>query len=482
MNHSDSERIAAILKLAGLSLASNIKQADLLIINSCSVRQSAINRIYGQLINFKKINKSGKTILTGCVMETDKKKFKDKFDLIIDIKELTNSKKESLKKLLKLLNPLTGAQEFKAFDYTDYFKINPQYRSNFSAYIPIMTGCNNFCSYCAVPYTRGREISRPAKEIGAEIERLIKKGYKEITLLGQNVNSYRWNGKNSSSVALLRTSEAFSEGVAEEDKLVDFPKLLKLINNIPGNFWIRFLTSHPKDMSNELVKTMTQCAKVCEYVHLPLQSGDNEILRKMNRRYTTEHYLKLTKKIKSSFGKQKKDLAISTDIIVGFPGETKAQFANTAKIMRSVKFDMAYLAEYSPRSGTAAAKLKDNVPILEKKRRKEFLNDILRKTALANNKKYEGKIVEVLIEKTENGSPRENRSLNLIAIGKTRTFKNVRIQNPPESPFAKGEEKNKKKFPPFLKGRLEGIFLQPGQFAKVKITKAAAWGLEGKIL
>jgi len=447
MNRSDSERIAAILKSAKITEVKDIKEADLLIINSCSVRQSAINRIYGQLINFKKINRSGKTILTGCILEPDKKKLQDKFDLIIDIKELTDPKKNGLEKLLKLLDPLTDEQEFKAFDHTDYFKINPQYRSNFSAYIPIMTGCNNFCAYCAVPYTRGREISRPADEIIKEVEKLIKKGYREITLLGQNVNSYISQAPNP-KIQITNKSQIPNSKSQTIIKQVKFPELLKLINDIPGDFWIRFLTSHPKDMSDELIETMAKCEKVCEYIHLPIQSGDDEILNKMNRRYAANDYLKLVSKIKSAYKKSKLPLAISTDIIVGFPGETKKQFANTAKIMRSVKYAMAYLAQYSPRAGTAAAKMKDSISIAEKKRRKEFLNEILRKTALANNKKNVGKIVEVLIEKNENG----------IASGKTRTFKNVKI--PVNGSSA----------------------ITPGQIVKIKITQAVAWGLEGKII
>ncbi len=436
MNRSDSERIAAILASIGCKPAASQKEADLLLVNSCSVRQSAINRIYGVLKNLSPKRKETKTILTGCILESDKKKFANKFDLIIDVKELTKNPE----KLVELLNSFDSGREFKAFNHTDYFKINPQYRSNFSAYAPIMTGCNNFCSYCAVPYTRGREISRPAKEIINEVKRLVKKGYKEITLLGQNINSYH--------------SDA-----------VDFPKLLKTLNNIPGDFWVRFLTSHPKDMSDELIKTMAKYEKVCEYIHLPIQSGDDEILRKMNRHYTAARYLKLIKKIKSAFKKEKKELAVSTDIIVGFPSETKKQFENTAKIMEKVKFDMAYLAEYSPRSGTAAAKLKDNVPILEKKRRKKILNDILKKTALANNKKYVGKIVEVLIEKIEND----------FAYGKTRTFKNVRM--PLE---------NKRALPavalPCPPVALCGSGAKAGQFAKIKITKAGTWGLGGETI
>ena len=552
MNHSDSERIATVLKLAGLSPATDIESADLVIINSCSVRQSAINRIYGLLNNLKKKrklrschsehseeslanarknralardsstplrsaqndgSKQIKTILTGCILDTDKKKLADKFDLIIDIKELTQ-KPKNLIDFLRLQD-----QEFKAFDYTDYFKINPQYRSNFSAYVPIMTGCNNFCAYCAVPYTRGREMSRPTKEIIKEIKTLIDKGYKEITLLGQNVNSYKSEIKNPPQSPFNKGGEKeilFSEktgngvpplkkacpefisggargisGKTEIEK-IDFPKLLKLINDIPGDFWIRFLTSHPKDMSDILIKTMVKCEKVCEYVHLPIQSGDDDILRKMNRHYTQEQYLKLIDRIKLAYKKNELPVATSTDVIVGFPGETKKQFKNTAKIMRRVAFDMAYLSEYSPRVGTAAAKMPDTVTLAEKKRRKVFLNDALRKTALANNKKYIGKTIEVLIEKTDAN----------FAYGKTRTFKNVSIaiksilkchseqgekslanarQNRTYLPAGKAGVRNCHAFR-LLDEKLAMTNIKPGRFARIKITQASAWRLEGKIM
>ncbi len=564
MNHSDSERIATVLELAGLSPASDINGADLLIINSCSVRQSAINRIHGLLNNLRKKRKlrschpetnppaggvvegsrplnnnadiprdscataetlggtrSGlcpqndrfkqlKTILTGCVLDADKKKLADKFNLIIDIKELTQ-KPKILIDFLRLQN-----QEFKAFDYTDYFKINPQYRSKFSAYVPIMTGCNNFCAYCAVPYTRGREISRPAEEIIAEIKALIKKGYKEITLLGQNVNSYASQMTNvkcqmsnqyqiSNVKKITKKDEILNtryqiQGntdslINSKIKKINFPQLLKQINAIPGDFWIRFLTSHPKDMSNELIKTMTECDKVCEYVHLPIQSGDDEILSKMNRHYTQERYLILINKIRKVYRKDSPSLkncplpAISTDVIVGFPGETKKQFANTAKVMRKVKFDLAYLSEYSPRAGTAAAKLEDTVSIAEKKHRKEYLNEVLRKTALANNKKYIGKTIDVLIEKINND----------FIFGKTRTFKNVKIaisadtSKPQSSVIARSQQTTKQSRVKRDKVRDCRAFRLPdeklamtnikiGQFAKIKITQAGAWGLEGQIV
>lgn len=478
MNYSDSERIATILKMAKIMPAKDMSEADLLVINSCSVRQSAINRIYGQIINFKKTNPAGKTILTGCLLDSDKKKFNNKFDLIIDIKKLTDPKNHELEKMLQLLNPDTFEQEFKTFNYTDYFKINPQYRSNFSAFIPIMTGCNNFCAYCAVPYTRGREISRPAEDIIKEVKRLIEKGYKEITLLGQNVNSY--SSKITKEEFLMtnqcQNSNDKKNTAKYEMQQINFPQLLKMINDIPGNFWIRFLTSHPKDMSDELIKTMAKCDKVCEYVHLPIQAGNDKILEKMNRRYTGAQYLKLIKKIKSTYKKEKKNLAISTDIIVGFPGETKQQFADTAEIMRQVKYDMAYLAQYSPRAGTAAAKLKDNISIAEKKRRKEFLNDILRITALKNNKKYEGKIIEVLIEKIENE----------VASGKTRTFKNVRIHcHSDSSVIEKASLADTRKNRAYARDSSVASLLQNdkikiGHFAHIKITQATAWGLCGE--
>jgi len=372
MNYSDSERIAAILKSAKIMPGKSIKEADLLIINSCSVRQSAINRIYGQLINFKKMNKTGKTILTGCILETDKKKFKDKFDLIIDIKELTNPRNNELNKLLKFINPKASEREFKAFDYTDYFKINPQYRSNFSAYIPIMTGCNNFCSYCAVPYTRGREISRPTAEITTEVKKLVKKGYKEITLLGQNVNSYISQVPNP-KLQILNKSQIPNSKSQINTKTIKFPELLKLINDIPGDFQIRIMSPNPKNFSDELINVMAKSKRMAKYLNLPVQSGDNQILKRMNRPYKIEQYKKLVRKIREKIP----NINLSTDVIVGFPGETKEQFENTAKLFKEIKFNIAYISKYSPRPGTVAFKMNDNVPFKEKERRWEILNNII---------------------------------------------------------------------------------------------------------
>ncbi len=406
MNWSDSERIASVLKNAGCKPASEINEADLIIVNMCSVRQPAVDRIFGIAEKLKILKKNGKkikTILTGCILPADRKMLSERFDLILDIDDLAE-----LPKILKI--PVRKSLQ------KDYLKIRPEYISAFSASIPIMTGCNNFCSYCVVPYTRGRETSRPAKDIVCEAKNLVKRGYKEIWLLGQNVNSYK-------------------------DESINFPKLLKLINDIPGNFWIRFTSSHPKDFSDELIDTMKKCKKITEYLNLPVQAGDNKILKAMNRPYTIEKYKKMVKKIR----KEIPNIALSTDIIVGFPDETKTQFENSQKLFEEIKFDMGYILKYSTRPGSAAAKLKDNIPKMEKDKREKILTDILRQTALENNRKYIGREIEVLVEK--------NKTDNLW-LAKTRTNKTV---------------------------QLEARDNLLGRFVKVKIINALPWGLKGKL-
>lgn len=353
MNVSDSERIAGALEKAGWK-ASSKDEADLLIINMCSVRQSAVDRIYGFLKSARSYQgvskgsargsydkRKSKIILTGCILPEDRKKLKDKVDLIFEIKDLP--------KFLKMMA-----------------KTSPKHSSSSLAYVPISFGCNNFCSYCVVPYTRGREIYRPAEEIIAEIEKLVKRGYKEIVLLGQNVNSYCSN---------LKCQISNVKSTSQNLRLIKFPQLLQILNTIPDDFQLSFLTSHPKDMSDELIEVMAKCDKIKKELHLPVQSGDNEILKKMNRKYTVQDYEKLIGKIRDKIS----NISISTDIIVGFPNETKKQFENTVKLCKKIKFDKAYIAQYSPRPGTAAYQLKDNVPQQEKKRRWKILNEMINK-------------------------------------------------------------------------------------------------------
>ncbi|PIW92251.1 MAG: tRNA (N6-isopentenyl adenosine(37)-C2)-methylthiotransferase MiaB [Candidatus Nealsonbacteria bacterium CG_4_8_14_3_um_filter_37_23] len=420
MNKSDSERIATILESKNYQPASNENEADLIVVNMCSVRQSAVDRVYGLIPKFQKLkiqNSNLKTILTGCVLKKDKKKFKKGFDLILDIKDLPNWPK------------YLGIKNYE-LRIRNYLNVLPKYQNDFLAFIPISNGCNNFCAYCVVPFVRGSLACRSHKEILKEVENAIKNGVKEIWLLGQNVNSYQ------------------SPIVPS----VDFSKLLRQVNNIPGDFWIRFTSPHPKDFSDELIITMAECKKVTEYLNLPVQSGDDEILKKMNRPYTIKQYKTLIKKIREKIY----DIALSTDVIVGFPGETKKQFQNTIKLFKKIKFDMAYIAKYSPRPETTAAKMKDTVSPQEKEKREKVLTEVLKQTALENNKKYIGKTVEVLAKKSKNG----------FFIGKTRTCKTIKFEAPGREISLRNEE------PKNL----------IGQFIQVKVINVMPWGLTGKFM
>lgn len=333
MNISDAERVSAVLEGSGHAKTNKINDANLIAVVMCSVRQPAVDRVHFLSHKFQKLKKTNPaltTVLTGCILKKDKKAFTQGFDYIIDIKDI--------KKLPEIL----GKKKMK--NEENYLDLIPKYSSKNLAYIPIMTGCNNFCSYCVVPYARGREISRPAKEIILEAKNLIKLGYKKIWLLGQNVNSYK-------------------------DGKTNFPKLLRSINNIPGNFRINFTSSHPKDFSEELIKTMSECEKMSMDLNLPIQSGDNEVLRRMNRPYTVEQYKNLVKKIRRTLPK----IRLSTDIIVGFPGETKKEFNNTVKTLKEIGYGVAFINKYSPRAGTVAARMKDDVSWAEKKRREKIL-------------------------------------------------------------------------------------------------------------
>lgn len=410
MNYSDAERVAALLRNLGYEKTAEEAEADLSVYVACAVRESAVQRLYGngkKFRRYRKKNPAFKAVLTGCVVKEDRPKLEKVFDIITDIKNLDE------------LPDKIGFQLSKKENGFDYFQIRPEYESPFTAYVPIMTGCNNFCSYCIVPYTRGREYSRTAEEIVREATELVRKGYKEIILLGQNVNSYR------------------------PDEKTDFPALLKMINDIEGDFWIRFLTSHPKDMTERLIKTVKDCSKCTNYIHLALQSGDDDILRKMNRKYTKEHFLSLVAMIRENIP----DVMLTTDVIVGFPGETEKQFEETAKMIKKAKFDIAYINKYSPRAGTVSATMPDDVSWQEKKRREKVLTDTLRLTARENNEKYTGKTVDVLIDK-------EN---DKYYFGKTRSFKDIKIRKTSVNPSL------------------------IGQFTKAKIIKVTPWALEAEI-
>ncbi len=413
MNKSDSERVAAILEKIGYELAKNEVQADLVVLLACSVRQAAVDRLYGrarELNKIKKNNPAFKTILTGCILPKDKKKFIGKFDLVLDLKQVID--------LEKFKNYCQSWHEH-------YFKIEPRYSIKYSVFVPIMTGCNNFCSYCAVPYVRGREVSRDVADVLIEIKNLAKNGCLEIVLLGQNVNAYR-----PADIKNFSKKNPYKH---------PFAALLWEVNRIPGIERIFFTAPHPRDMTNDVIDALT-LPKMVNYLHLPLQAGDDRILKKMNRSYTAADYLKLVKKIR----KKKPDIALGTDIIVGFPGEIKKAFQNTVDLYKKANFDIAYLAIYSPREGTAAAKFRDDVPRAEKKRRRDILQNLMEEIVLEKNQKYVGKVLSVLVNEFKNGK----------CIGNSREMKMVRF--------------------PGKKNMVGKIF-------EVKINRAFEWILEGQL-
>ena len=444
MNISDSERIAGLLEKNNYSPAINANEADLIVVVMCSIRQTAVDRVFGQINNFKKLKQQNpklKIILTGCVLESDFKKIQSKkeYNYILPVKTLS-----SWGKLLRQKQYVNlPVKEHNTS--IDYLKILPRYNSKFSAFVPIVVGCNNFCSYCVVPYTRGPEISRPLPDIVKEVKNLVKAGYKEIWLIGENVNSYKHRQTN-------------------------FSKLLKTIDKIPGNFWLRFTSSHPKDFSDELIDTIAQGNKLTKYISLPVQSGDDKILKRMNRPYTIKQYKDLIKKIKSKIP----DAMLSTDVIVGFPGETKKQFRNTIKLFKEIKPDMAYVAQYSARKGTKAFEMEDNISKREKINRDKAITEILRQTALSNNKKCIGREVEILVEYGRKGW----------LVGKTREYRTIKIPNPKLQIPNKSKIQNSKKLknPNKIKN-LKKTQTQDliGKIVKVKVIDAIPWGLKGRL-
>ncbi len=347
MNESDSQRIASLLNSIGLKPVSE-KEAGLIIINACSVRQTAVDRIYGKLKLWQAAKPKKITVLTGCILPADVKKLAPKVDLIFNIKDLPKFPK-MLSEILSQNCP------------TKYLPATSHSLQTKTTLIPIMTGCNHFCTYCAVPYVRGREFSRPEKEILKDAEKAAKKGTTEIILLGQNVNRYKLKSKNEKGKTTTKKSKT------------PFVKLLRKLIKIPGKFKIKFISPNPWDLPDELINLIAKESKIEKELHLPVQSGDDQILHKMNRPYKTSQYLKLVKKIKTKIPK----IWLSTDIIVGFPGETKKAFQNTVKLAEKAKFNKAYISQYSPRPGTKAAQLKDNVPRKEKKRRWKILDKII---------------------------------------------------------------------------------------------------------
>ncbi|PIR93624.1 tRNA (N6-isopentenyl adenosine(37)-C2)-methylthiotransferase MiaB [Candidatus Falkowbacteria bacterium CG10_big_fil_rev_8_21_14_0_10_39_11] len=387
MNRSDTERVAAVLEHVGYKSVNSIELADLVVINSCSVRQTAIDRVWGFLRNCEVIKEKREItyILTGCILDDDKKRFTKRFDFVFDIKKLA---------------------EFEAYLHTrdmvgdDYLEVLPKYSTEYQAFVPIMTGCNNFCSYCAVPYTRGRETSRKVGDVLNEVRNLVANGCVHIELLGQNVNSY-------DPVDV----EVFSENNPFEH---NFARLLWEMNQIDGLGRIYFSSAHPKDMTQEVIQAMA-LPNMLNYLHLALQSGSNEILAKMNRKYTSDDYRKIVQMIRHV----NPNISLGTDIIVGFPGETEEDFEQTYQFYQEMDFDISFHAMYSPREGTMAAKFADDVSHEDKKKRWHRLQSQMKKITLKKNQRYKDRVVEVLVDKEYDGW----------CEGNSREMKRVRFQS-----------------------------------------------------
>lgn len=469
MNYSDSERVAAALNELGHIRARSGAEADLYIFNTCSIRQKGEDRVMGLVVNLglkKRRNKRLLVGLTGCMVRTTSTKNSPKAvqdKLIKDLKDVdfvfriedakklgtileeaaqtvdlslkakTNHKKSGSKK---------SASPRKAPDARlDYLGIKPKYTSPFQAFVPIQIGCDKYCTYCIVPYARGREQSRPAKEILAECKELVKNGCKEITLVGQTVNSY---GKSDLDIKSGAFPVAPAKASSRKNIKEPFVALLTEVDKLrdKGLSRLRFTSSHPYDFTVALIKSHKKLKTLTPHFHIPIQSGSDETLKRMNRRYTAEHYRNLVKTIRSLMP----GASVTTDIIVGFCGEKKSDFAKSLKLFKEIKWDMAYLARYSPRPGTVSFKyFKDDVTHAEKARRWHALNNVLNKSSLDYNKKLIGKTLEVLVEKYD---PKTKE-----CEGKSRENKVVQFPGSPK-----------------MRGTLQ----------KVKITKALKWNLKGR--
>jgi len=405
MNVNDSEVVAAIMIKEGFQLTSDIEEADLVLLNTCSIRENAEDKIWNRLDylkGLKKRNRNAKIGIIGCMAERLKERLIE--EKVVDIvagPDAYRSLPSLVKQLdtgIKAANVLLSVEE----TYADIIPVRLD-ENHVSAFISIMRGCNNFCSYCVVPYTRGVERSRNPESILNEAQDIINKGYKEITLLGQNVNSYNWTTDN--------------------DQIINFPKLLEKIALINPNIRIRYTTSHPKDLSDELIYTMAKHDNICKHIHLPAQSGSSRILKLMNRGYTREWYLQRIRKIKEVMP----ECSISTDIIAGFCSETEEDHHQTLSLMEEVEFDFAFMFKYSERSETYAQKhLKDDVPEEIKLKRLNEIIELQNKLSKKSKIQDINKTLEVLIEGYSKKSKKElngRTSQNKIVVFPQQNFK-----------------------------------------------------------
>lgn len=401
MNEHDSETLSGMLEKMGYTATDDKEEANLIIYNTCCVRENAELKVYGNLGALKNLKQKRDDLIIavcGCMMQQPQvvKEIKKKYrhvDLVFGTHNLFRFP-ELLVKSMESENMFIEVWDHEG-DIVEGLPANRKY--GLKAFINIMYGCNNFCTYCIVPYTRGRERSREVEDIVREATDLAQNGTKEITLLGQNVNSY---GKTL-------------------DKDIDFADLLRELNKVPGIERIRFMTSHPKDLSDRLIDAMAECDKVCEHFHLPFQSGSDRILKIMNRKYTKEGYLSLIKKLKNRMP----NIGLTTDIIVGFPGETEEDFQHTLDIVEEARYDSAFTFLYSIREGTPAAKMEEQIDEETKQDRFNRLLEKVNEISAEINQGYLNKVVEVLVEGPSKTDP--NR-----LMGRTRENKLVNFDGP----------------------------------------------------
>jgi tRNA-2-methylthio-N6-dimethylallyladenosine synthase len=430
MNLSDGERVRTVLDQAGFTWTDNEDEASLVGIIACSVRQKSIDKVYSKIHswNRKKNKKSLITFITGCILPADKERFLKLFDLVFPVSELNQ-----IPDMLQHYGVVTPAS-LRAMaekmnlneSIRDFWHITPHYNSPFEAFVPIQNGCDKFCTFCAVPYTRGREISRPSSEILEEVRDLIGRNYKSITLLGQNVNSY---------------------GLDKKGEEVLFPELLRQIGEIGlasgKEFWVYFTSPHPRDMSDEVIDVIAMYPCLGKQIHIPLQSGDEKVLIRMNRKHSMDKFRAVIRKIRETIPQA----TVFTDIIVGFTGETEEQFENTMKAMEEFRFNMAYIAQYSPRPGAASSRWDDDITPDIKKDRFRRLTGELQKFSLELNCAMVGKTVRVIVT----GPDRKEGYLSALTEGK------IVLRFPSEDNSL------------------------VGTFADIKIKSATAFSVEGEL-
>ncbi len=412
MNFSDSEIVASIITEKNYATAANAEEADIIFLNTCSIRENAEQKVFNRLKQLQHLrkNKPGMVLgVLGCMAERLKTSLleENQMGMKVDMVVGPDAYRDLPQLLLdvesghKAVNVILSSEE-------TYADITPvRYASNgVSAFISIMRGCENFCTYCVVPFTRGKERSRNPESIVNEARELFRQGYREITLLGQNVNSYNWTEETS-------------------DVAWNFPALMRAVAQVDPSLRIRFATSHPKDMSDELLKTIAEHPNICKAIHLPAQSGSSRVLKKMNRKYTREDYLDRIQAIKQILP----GCAISTDLIAGFCGETEEDHKLTLSLMQEVGYDFAFMFKYSERPGTLAAKkLTDDVPETVKSRRLQEIIELQNELSLASNQADIGKVVEVLVEGTSKKS--EKRVSGRNSQNKMVVFDNIKNHQP----------------------------------------------------